>query len=991
MDLRRFSRSRFRAAAVVLFGSLAAVVGSAVGWAVEPAPSGKKLDFNREVKPILAANCFSCHGPDDKHREGGLRLDQRAAALKPADGGAPAIVPAKPDESELLKRVVATGDERMPPMEHGAGLTAPQVAVLKTWIEQGAEYADHWSFVPPTRRAPPALADAAWCRNGVDRFILARLRAEGMTPSPEADRPTLLRRLSLDLRGLPASPAEIDAFVADHRPDAYEQWVDRFLADPAYGERMARGWLDLARYADSAGYGSDPLRTIWPYRDWVVDAYNRNLPFDRFTLDQLAGDLTPDPTPDRLAATGFHRNTMTNTEGGTDDEEFRVAAVKDRIDTTMQVWMGLTAGCAKCHNHKYDPLSQREYYSLFAFFNQTEDYDQPDESPFLQLRTPEYLAQLAEIDGEIVALRGKLATPTPATTAERREWEAGLKVGGAWTPLLGKETAADGVVVAPKEAAWTTTAGLSAPAGLKQATGFRLEVLPDPTAPKDAADRFVVTRFTVEARPATDGPTPTASVKFVRVELPGAGKLMSLAEVEVFAGGKNVALKAKARQSSTAYDGSAERAVDGVTDGDYFKAKSTTHTDTETDPWWEVELPASAAIETVRVWNRTDNGTGDRLAGFRAVALDADRKPIWSRDALQAPAPSLEINPSGGVAVTFAAVSAEAADSGRPAADLLAPADPAKGKGWGATGRGAATTAAVFAAAKPLALDKPTEFVVTVASDHRDAGGAFRRFRVSIVDDPALTRRAAVPADVRDALDLAAERRTPAQTTRLDGYFQSVAASLADVRAAIDKLEKSKPPVPTVPVLRELSADKRRSTTILEKGNFLVKGDGVTPTLPAAFPALPAGAAADRQGLAHWLVAADNPLTARVAVNRQWAALFGVGLVATEEDFGTQGDLPSHPELLDWLAVEFQHADRWDVKRFQRLLVTSATYRQSSRATPEQLTKDAGNRLLGRAPRIRLEAELVRDQSLALAGLLSRKMRGPSVFPPQPDGLWQAA
>jgi mono/diheme cytochrome c family protein len=623
----------FTLPAPILFGLLALSAPARADESV--------VDYNRDIRPILSKNCFACHGQDDGHRAAKLRLDRRDTAILPRKRGA-AIVPSMAEKSLLIQRVSSEDeDERMPPMQHGKALTARQIATLKRWIAQGAPYAEHWAFVKPKRQPLPVVTDRAWPRNGIDHFVLARLAKHGLKPGAEADRYALLRRLSLDLRGLPPTPQEMDDFLRDRSPDAYEKAVDRFLKDPAYGERWARMWLDLARYADSAGYGSDPLRPhIWRYRDWVIDAFNRNLPYDQFTREQLAGDLLPKPTLDQRIATAFHRNTMTNTEGGTDDEEFRVAAVKDRVDTTLQVWMGLTMGCAKCHSHKFDPITQHEYYRFYAFFNQTADNDQPDERPTVAAATTEQQEQNRRIDGRIVELKKQLAAPS--------------------------------------------------------------------------------------------------------------------------------------------------------------------------------------------------------LAVLRAL------------------------------------------------------------------------------------------------------------------------------------------RRTPIPLESL--------ALLGEM----GKLEKSRPSVPLVPVLVELPAKQRRQTHLMIKGNFLNRGAKVEAGVPAAFHTLPKDAPVNRLGMAKWLLDADNPLTARVAVNRYWGQLFGVGLVETEEDFGTQGDMPSHPELLDWLAAEYVRLG-WDTKAFLKLLVTSAAYRQSSKVTPEALAKDPRNRLLSRGPRFRLEAEMVRDQALALSGLLSRKMHGPSVYPPQPPGLWQAA
>jgi hypothetical protein len=589
------------------------------------------VDFNRDIRPILSKNCFPCHGADAGTRAGKMRLDQRDSATKVNKKGRAAIVPGAPDKSELVRRITTTdASDHMPPPEAKNTPTPEQIALLTRWVREGGAYADHWAFVKPQQPPLPAVKDRAWPRNGIDHFVLARLERMGLKPTPEADRYVLLRRVSLDLRGLPPTPQEIAEFEKDTSPNAYEKAVDRLLNDERFGERWARPWLDLARYADSAGYGSaDPLRTIWRYRDWVIDAFNRNLPYDQFTIEQLAGDLLPNATLDQKIATAFHRNTMTNTEGGTDREEFRVAAVKDRVSTTMQVWMGLTMGCAQCHSHKYDPITQKEYYRFVAVFNQTADNDQPDERPTI---------------------------PAPTTTQLETNRKIDVRIADLKKDVVGK------------------------------------------------------------------------------------------------------------------------------------------------------------SIFSVETW--------------------------------------------------------------------------------------------------------PT-------------------------------------------------------------------------RAVIEKLVRSRSQVANLPIMVELPANARRKTFVMVKGNFLNKGEEVQPGVPESFPALKE-TTPDRLAIAKWLVAPENPLTARVAVNRYWAQLWGTGIVATEEDFGTQGELPTHPELLDWLALEYQRRN-WDTKAMLKLMVTSSAYRQSSKVSPEALVADPKNRLFTRGPRFRLEAEMVRDQALALSGLLSGKIGGPSVYPPQPSGLWQAA
>ncbi len=426
--MRSMLRSvRIRPLASFLLGFPMLTPGTVSADDTKPAAVARPVDFNREVRPVLSKNCFACHGSDEAKRAKGLRLDLRATAIKPLKSGETAIVPGDPDSSALVARIAEEDDTiRMPPRKAGNRLSPAEVDVLTRWVQQGATYTEHWALIPPKAEALPRVADSDWPRNGIDYWILARLEKEGLHPSPEADSYTLLRRVSLDVRGLPPTPGELEQFLSDRAPGAYERAVDRFLDDPAYGERWARMWLDLARYADSAGYGSDPLRTIWRYRDWVISAFNRNLPYDQFTIEQMAGDLLPDPTLDQKMATAFHRNTMTNTEGGTDDEEFRVAAIKDRVDTTMQVWMGLTMGCAKCHSHKYDPLTNDEYYKFYAIFNQTADTDQPDESPVIAAPTPEISERVRQIDSKIDELKSRLdqEAVAPALITAQVMWEA---------------------------------------------------------------------------------------------------------------------------------------------------------------------------------------------------------------------------------------------------------------------------------------------------------------------------------------------------------------------------------------------------------------------------------------------------------------------------------------------------------------------------------------------------------------------------------------
>ena len=963
------------------------------------------VDFQREVRPILAKTCFACHGNDSEHREAGLRLDTREGAIETLRSGSAAIKPGDLDASELLFRITETDDNiRMPPKKAGELLKPAEVETLKRWIDQGAEYTEHWSFVPPIARPlPPEAAPEFSGVQPIDRWIHKGLTDAGLQPSPQADRFALLRRLSLDLRGLPPTPEEIDQFQGDHSPIAYEKAVDRLLADPAFGERWARPWLDLARYADSAGYGSDPLRpNMWRYRNWVIDAFNANEPYNQFATDQIAGDLIPNATLDQRIATAFHRNTMTNTEGGTDDEEWRSAAIKDRVDTTGQVFMGMTIGCAKCHTHKYDPVTQSEYYQLYAFFNQSTDNDQPDESPTLPAPTSAQLGEIERINARIAAIKAQIDAPDPALSAAQANWESWLRTPTSWQTPTAVATKADagttlqaqpdGTIKAsgpnPSPEAYTLDLG-----PVHNVSALRLDSLPDPALPSGGAGRaadgnFVLSRVTVETEPA-ESASPMPVGRSIRISMPGQGKILSLAEVEIFSGGQNIARQAKATQSSTDYEGAPERAIDGNTSGEYFAANSTTHTKTETDPWWEVTLTESLPVERITVWNRTDGGSGARLTGFVVEVLDSDHKPLWTRTVTETPSPSLSLSPTNRKSVPLTLAVASFEQAGFPISSTIqGKVDP--NKGWAVGPAMNKPHSALFAFGQTIADKAPERLIVRLEFAFKDPGYNLGQFRLSTTDSANAAGRIQVPADVLAMINAAPESRTPEQNQAVTRYFRAIAPETEPLRKEMASLESSKPKPPSLPVIVDLPADKRRVTKILNKGNFLDPGTEVEPGVPSAFGALPEGAPMSRLGVAHWLTDPANPLTARVAVNRIWAQLFGIGLVETEEDFGTQGELPSHPELLDMLALQLIDSG-WDLKALIRDIVTSATYRQTSKVTPDRLEKDPRNRLMSRGPRFRLEAEQVRDQALALSGLLSRKLGGPSVFPFQPDGLWQAA
>ena len=986
---------------VAILLQLFVAFSTGLAFAAEP-----KIDFAREIRPLLAKKCFACHGPDDEHREGGLRLDIPAGATKKLESGAVAVVAGKVGESELVRRILSADDsERMPPKETGITLTEEQKALFKRWVEEGASYAPHWAYVKSVRSPLPEVKQKDWPTSPIDSFILAKLEQHGLAPMPPADKYTLIRRVSLDLRGLPPTPQEVDEFVKDADPKAFEKLVDKFLADPAYGERWARMWMDQARYADSRGYGSDPLRpNIWRYRDWIIDAFNANKPYDQFTTEQIAGDLLPNATLDQKVATAFHRNTMTNTEGGTDDEEFRVAAVKDRVDTTMQVWMGLTMGCAKCHNHKYEPITHKEYYQFYALFNQTADSDKGDDSPFIPAPSTQYEEQLKGYETQLAALKQKLDVTSPELAAEQAKWEEGYRAAPTWQNLELVEASSqsgamlkkldDGSLLASGIVPQTDVYTVKAKAAATGITAFRLEAIPDESLPgktsgRAGAGNFVLTRFAVTAQDAQkQGQNATA--RFVRVELPGNSRFLHLAEVQVFSGGENAALKGKATQSSTDYDGPANLANDGNTDGRYNESKSVCHTKQENNPWWEVDLGTDKPLEKIVVWNRTDSGTEMRLQGYKVLALDAARNVVWQTSPADLPRPSSEFVPSGVISVSLSQAIADHSQEMFPAANAIKN-PPSEATGWAIGPQFDQPHQAVFVASSPVAVAKEMLLTFTLEQKSKFEQHLLGRFRLSITTDKNVTSRLGLPADVLAIIDTPADKRTAEQQAKLAAHYRTITPSLKSVRDEIAALEKTKPAMPTVPVMQELAENQRRPSYIMLKGNFLAKGEAVEPALPTAFHSLPAEMPKNRLMVAQWLLSPENPLTARVAVNRFWAQLFGSGIVETEEDFGIQGEQPSHPELLDHLALHFRDDLKWDMKALLKSIVMSQTYQQSSKVMPEALSKDPRNQLLSRGPRFRLEAEMVRDQALSLSGLLSRKMHGPSVYPPQPEGLWQAA
>jgi mono/diheme cytochrome c family protein len=972
----------------------------------------RPVDFNREIRPILSNRCYACHGPDAGKRKGvakPMRLDTEAGAFEDL-GGYSAIVRGKPDESELIQRIRSEDpNEVMPPPKHAQRLPAAEIERITRWVAQGAPYARHWSYARPTRPELPDVKTPAWPRNVVDRFILARAEREGLNLSPEADRQTLVRRVTLDVTGLPPTPEEVDAFVKDGSPAAYENLVDSLLARPSYGEHAARLWLDLARYADSSGYADDPARTIWAYRDYVIRSFNANKPFDRFTIEQIAGDLLPDASDETRIATAFHRNTMTNNEGGTVDEEFRNAAIVDRVNTTMAVWMGTTIACAQCHDHKYDPLSQADFFRLFAFFNNTQDADKGDESPTMPVESDERKRLKAELNARIESLERTLETPTPETGASFARWQEWLSADLDWkTPKPAMalslddangdriEELEDNSILIPRKPK-ANSINVAIPLDGPRLTGVLLEALPHASLPNNGpghSGRFVVNKVVAAGVMPPGG--IQASGRYIRIELPGRRKMLSLAEVQVFRGTgdqaeDNIAIKGEAKQSSTAFDGPARLAIDGNTNGDYVAAKSTTHTTESEDPWWEVDLKESGPVFRVVIWNRTDSNLQGRLAGARVVLLDEKRETVWSQTIETPPQSSAEFLPTNYRKVTF---SKAFADDTRTLSDAAGFLNGKDGKGWSVDDPGGSRHALTFILASPVAIEPGSKLVITFEHGSKDGEGKLGHFRVSITGDDRAGEFARTPSNVLAILKTPDLKWTAAERlAALKYYLASVALELKPARDQLASLKKQLAdlkPETTVPVLAELPANARRKTKVQMRGNYLDLGAEVSEGVPEAIFPLPPEAPRDRLALARWLVSDDNPMTARVVVNRAWEQVFGSGLVPTSEEFGSQGEPPTHPELLDWLATELV-AQHWDLKQILRLLVTSSTYRQTSKVTPDGLRLDPGNQWLARGPRFRLPAETVRDQALAIAGLLSPKIYGPPVRPPQPSSGLNAA
>jgi hypothetical protein len=857
------------------------VMGTILLAAPALAAQEARIDFNRDIRPILSNNCFKCHGFDDKTRQANLRLDTRDGGTTRLMSGNRAVVPGKSGESALMTRVTASDEkDRMPPVSTGKILTPQQIELLRRWIDQGAEWREHWSFIPPQRPAPPAVKHEPLVRNPIDRFVLARLAAAGIEPSPPADRVTLIRRVTYDLTGLPPTPAEVDAFLADESPPAYERLVERLLASPRYGEHMARYWLDAARYGDTHGLHLDNERSMWPYRDWVIEAFNRNLPFDQFTIEQLAGDLLPAATRDQHVASGFNRCNVTTSEGGSIDDEVLVRYAVDRVETTGTVWLGLTLGCAVCHNHKFDPVSQTEFYRLYSFFGSAADRAMDGNAllppPTLKLPTAEQTARLKWFDDQVAVSQKNIQTLL-----------AKLRYDEPAAPDAGPSE--------PREFVWID------------------DSLPsNAVAQGDTAWKFVTPPSPVySGERASTRTAPGLSQHFFTGAQPGLAlgegdRLFAYCYLDAQNPPKEIMLQ--------------------FNDGTW-----------EHRAYWGEDAIAWGAANTP---GRVAMGPLPELGKWVRLEVPADKVGLK---------PDSMLN---GWAFTQFAGTVYWDKAG------IVTRTPQQGDGF----------------------------------DSQIAWEAYERSR----------SKSSVPAPVRDAIKVEPAKRNDDQKRLVRDYFLEhiytrTRALFGPPHAQTELMTKQRSEldatIPSTLVMAEMP--QPRETFVLIRGAYNKKGEKVTAGVPAILPPLPMDAPPNRLGLARWLVDPGHPLTARVTVNRFWQQCFGHGLVRTANDFGAQGEPPTHPDLLDWLASEFvaptvASAKPWDVKHLMRLMVTSYTYRQASRVTPELQRRDPENGLLARGPRFRMDAEVVRDMALATSGLLADKIGGKSVKPYQPPGLWEA-
>ncbi len=877
--------------------ALGAMCGLTAFCAAPTRAADTKLSYNKDVRPILAEACFKCHGPDSAARKGDLRLDQRDAVLGVIKVG-------KPDESEFVKRMLSKDpDEVMPPASSKKVMKPEQIEILKRWIAEGAEYEPHWSFIIPTKPAVPAVKETTWVKTPIDAFVLAKLEQAGVKPAAQADRRVLARRVALDVTGLPPKVEDVDAFLKDNSPNAYEKYIDKLMASQQWGEHRGRHWLDYARFADTHGIHFDNYREMWAYRDWVINAFNQNQPFDQFTIEQLAGDLLPEPTLEQRVATGFNRCNITTSEGGTIPEEYYVLYTRDRTETASQVWLGLTANCSTCHNHKFDPLSQREFYSMAAFFNNSTqnamDGNAKDTPPIVTVPSMEDRPRLEALLKEIPLAKKAVEDRRKAARPEFEQWLANAK-----PDALGPGAPSEGQV-------------LFAP--FSEGDGTKTTV----TIGKDS-------------------------------------KSINLTRTAKWQDG--VAAGAKALQVQGA-------AADLGNVGDFKKSQPYSMA-----AWVKLAPNDSVGAICARMDSQDKNFRGwDFWVQARRVGTHLIHS--WPEDALKVVAETqVKGNEWTHVAVTY-------------------------------DGSGQAAGVKVFYNGVPqktlvesdkLKTDSLPEVPLKIGTRHKSeplsAAGISELRLYSRSLDPAEVEALAKSSRFSTILAKAAEQRTDAEKNDLFGWWLGTNdKSFKDLYAASSKLESEQAAIKARGAITHVSQEKNEEAMayILFRGEYDQRRDPVKPGTPAILPPMAVDAPKNRLGFAKWLLQPDHPLTARVTVNRFWQEVFGNGIVRTAGDFGVAGELPSHPELLDWLAIDFRE-NGWDIKRFFKQVLMSSTYQQAATVTAELRERDPSNRLLARGPRFRMDAEMVRDYTLAVSGLLSPKIGGPSVKPYQPAGVWEA-
>lgn len=1024
----RESLETCRGVSLILAGSLALAETSLLA---ADSPKTAPVSFNREIRPIFSEHCYACHGPDEGQRKAGLRLDIEEEALKPLKSGGRAIVPGNPSASVLMSRITAEDpDNRMPPPEHEKPLSSKQIDTLKRWIAEGAQWERHWAYLPQKRPDLPPLQQTGWARNEIDYFIQAELEKLGLKPSPEAPKAKLIRRASLDLIGLPPSVAEIEAFMEEDSEEAYDQLIDRLLDSKHYGERQALFWLDLARYGETQGFHHDRHRDMWHWRDWVIHAYNENKPFDEFTIEQLAGDLLPNPTTEQKIATGFHRNEMTTSEGGALPEEYSVKYVVGRVDTTARVWLGTSLACAECHDHKYDPISQEDYYRFFAYFNNVPE-DGLDRGinprPRLSLKTEAQEKRIQTLTQELNALELAYANlvnpPNEAYDAGQKRWMDKLENAGRKNWHFLKPLAA--TTANRSELAWNAERVITASGPLPNKevytldfhtdlpaiTGVRLEAIPDENSGQIGRAEngdFVLTRFEILSRSASRADLARASSPaFAQWRMIGPfGRRIPPAQLlDTIFGPEthldfNAAFGEERRRWSDPISDLSEalKKFEGKTGAVYLAGTIAAQSSTETT--LRLNTPPSHRL-WVNLAEIPASAENDRLK----ISLRKGQNSILLKLALAGAPPKIqpalldEQTQWKPVKIKSAAASRE-----RPRYGIRGALDDKIETGWSVWEKepqGKDTAYAWFQTEEPLGAKSGGALRIQLSFHSPLPQRLLGKFRLAVTDSAAFGDWIALPQNIRTDLIRFFDRQSSQLPPSVQVYYrENFIEEAQQLKKLLNAKKKERADfensLPVAMVMGERETPK--DTFVLLRGEYNNPGKKVEPGLPASlhpkFAEPPKQKAKDktqrgnRLDLARWLVDPGHPLTSRVVVNHYWQQFFGTGIVKTSEDFGSQGEWPSHPQLLDWLAREFVESG-WNIKHMHKLILTSATYRQDSTILPEHLRLDPENRKLASFPRIRLEAEAIRDLTLFAGGLLDPTIGGESVYPYQPPGLWE--